>query len=211
MSKLKLTFTIIIIILILAGIGVGNYLMERVPENPSGTLGNTAGNLQNGGFFCEQDGTVYFANAYDNYSLYRMDPDEANLKKINSMGIKWINAAGKNLYFYQNGSSEGSGLGYVIKTTGMYRLDKKGRHATLLKKDAVSDVTLIDNYLYFQNLSENTITLDRISIDRKNETTVLDYRVYPGSVMTGNIYYSNYNDNFYLYALDTTTGSNHLV
>lgn len=211
MSKFKLLLTLFIIILILSGIGIGNYLLERVPENPSGTLGNTAGNLQNGGYFCEQDGVVYFANAYDNYSLHRMDPDESNLKKINSMGVKWINSAGKNLYFYQNDSSEGSGLGYVIKTTGLYRLDKKGNHATLLKRDAVGDVVLIDNYLYYQNLSENTITLDRIGIDRKNEATVLDYRVYPGSSMAGSIYYSNYNDNYYLYALDTVTGSNNLI
>ena len=38
---------------------------DRIPNNPPETVGNTAGNLNNSGYFCEYDGTVYFANAYD--------------------------------------------------------------------------------------------------------------------------------------------------
>ncbi len=211
MSKIKLTITIVVIILILTGIGVGNYLLERVPENPSGTLGNTAGNLQNGGLFCEQDGVVYFANPYDENTIYRMNSDESELKKLNSMGAKWINVAGKFLYFYQYSSSDGSGLGYVIQTTGLYRMDQKGKKNTMLKRDAVGDVFLADNHLYYQDLSENPITLDRIKIDKEEEATMLDFRVTPGSIMSGILYYPNYNDNFYLYGLDTATGMNYMV
>ena len=211
MSKVKLTITVVIIVLILTGITVGNYLMERVPENPPGTIGNTGGNLQNGGLFCEVDGVVYFSNPYDSNTLYRMNPDESNLKKLNSMGVKWINAAGKYLYFYQYSSSKGSGLGYVIETTGMYRMDNKGKKNTLLKRDTLENLILVDNHLYYQDLSKSPITFDRISIDKEEEATLLDYRVTPGSAISGMIYYANYEDNFYLYGLDTATGMNHML
>ena len=35
---------------------------DYIPMNPEGTVGNTAGNLNNGGLFCEYDGKVYFSN-----------------------------------------------------------------------------------------------------------------------------------------------------
>lgn len=211
MSKIKLTITMIIIILVLTGIGVGSYLMDRVAPNPPGTVGNTAGNLQNGGLFCENEGKVYFSNPYDSNTLYSMNPDETEIEKLNSMAVKWINAAGKYLYFYQYDSSEGSGLGYVIKTTGMYRMNKNGNGNVLLKRDAVGEVTLIDNQIFYQNLSDSQISLDRISIDKKNSSTVLDAKVSISSVYGGSIYYSNYNDGLYLYALDTTTGMNRMI
>ena len=211
MSKIKLTITIIIIILVLAGIGVGSYLMDRVAPNPAGTVGNTSGNLQNGGLFCENDGKVYFANPYDNHTLYSMNPDETEIEKLNSMAVKWINAAGNYLYFYQYDSSEGSGLGYVIKTTGMYRMKKNGNDNVLLKRDAVGQVTLIDNNIFYQNLTSEAASLDRISIDKETSSIVLDYKVSIGSVYGGAIYYSNYNDNLYLYALDTVTGMNQMI
>ena len=46
---------------------------HKIAENPADTVGNTAGNLYNGGYFCEKDGMVYFCNIYDNHSLYSMD------------------------------------------------------------------------------------------------------------------------------------------
>ena len=55
---------------------------DRIPDNPPETVGNTAGNLNNSGYFCEYDGTVYFANAYDSNTLYSMDPSEQNIKKL---------------------------------------------------------------------------------------------------------------------------------
>lgn len=211
MSKIKLTITIIIIILVLTGIGVGTYFMERVTPNPSGTIGNTSGNLQNNGLFCENDGKVYFSNPYDENTLYSMNPDETEIKKLNSMAVKYINAAGKYLYFYQYDSSEGSGLGYVIKTTGLYRMNKNGNNNVLLKRDAVDNVTLIDNKVFYQNLSKQDVSLDYISIDKETSSTILDYRVTVGSVYGGSVYYANYNDNLYLYALDTVTGMNQMI
>ena len=48
----------IIIVVLLAGIAAILALSQRVRMNPDGTVGNTAGNLNNDGRFCEYDGTV---------------------------------------------------------------------------------------------------------------------------------------------------------
>ena len=63
-------------ILILAVFVIYNIVTNRIPMNPEGTVGNTAGNLNNRGLFCEYDGLVYFSNAYDRGALYSMTPDE---------------------------------------------------------------------------------------------------------------------------------------
>ena len=69
-------------------------------------MGNTAGNVNNGGYFCEYDGVVYFSNPYDGGSLYSMSPDETNLKKLISAKVSNINAGGRYLFYYQAERSE---------------------------------------------------------------------------------------------------------
>lgn len=64
-KKVIATVCIIFAVLLIASVAVIQYLSGRVPQNPPGTVGNTAGNLYNNGLFCENDGFVYFANAYD--------------------------------------------------------------------------------------------------------------------------------------------------
>ena len=89
-------------------------LGRKIPENDVNVVGNTAGNLYNGGMFCEDDGYVYFSNAYDNYALYRMLPNETEMEKLISTQTKNINAAGKYFYYYQFGSGDGEGLGLSL-------------------------------------------------------------------------------------------------
>ena len=69
-------------------------LKGRVPSNDISVTGNTAGNLNNHGLFCELDGKVYFSNAYDNGCLYSMNTDETEVRKLISGNISSINAAG---------------------------------------------------------------------------------------------------------------------
>ncbi|MCI8695906.1 MAG: DUF5050 domain-containing protein, partial [Lachnospiraceae bacterium] len=45
------------------------WIWKRAAIHGNRLSGNT-GNLNNGGYFCEMDGRVYFANAYDNFALY---------------------------------------------------------------------------------------------------------------------------------------------
>ena len=211
MGKLKYFIIFLAVIIVLGGACYGFYLYEQIPENPSGTIGNTAGNLQNEGLYCENEGKVYFANPYDNNALYVMNPNETEFKKLTTVSVKWINAAGKFLYYYQNRATKDSGLGYVVESTGMYRMRKNGNDALCLRMDPVGEITLVNNDVYYQNLGNNRITLDKISTDKKNNQTVLNYRAFPSSVYNNVLYYSNTDDSFYLYGLDSMTGLNTLV
>ena len=64
--------------------------------------GNTAGNLYNGGLFCEYDGTVYFSNPSDGGKLYSMSPDGSNLAKLCDDTVSYINADEHYLYYVRN-------------------------------------------------------------------------------------------------------------
>ena len=74
-------------------------LSKRVELPPSDAVGNTAGNLNNGGLFFEMDGVVYFANVSDSSCLYSMNADETNIKKLSTMHAQYINGYDKYLYF----------------------------------------------------------------------------------------------------------------
>ena len=106
-------------VLLFAGLFVYSIISKRVPENPPGTTGNTAGNLNNGGLFCEDEGIVYFSNAYDNNSLYSMNPDETDVKKLSNAQVYSINAAGNFLYYYQAASSASDQFSSMFRTKGV--------------------------------------------------------------------------------------------
>ena len=62
-TKTILVVSIVSVILILLVTVIA--LTGRITLNDESTVGNTAGNLNNNGYFCEYDGRVYFANAYE--------------------------------------------------------------------------------------------------------------------------------------------------
>lgn len=212
MKKLKLILVILLILLLGGGITFYTYLNEQTPENPAGTVGNTPGNLYNKGLFCENEGKVYFSNAYDANTLYVMNPDETEPKKLSTIGAASLNAAGKFVYFYQGTTAEGSGLGYAVKTTGMYRMTKDGKDSLCLKRAPVNVLTLIDNHIYYQHfLDTGGLNLEKIAIDKSTEEVAFEGIVSPACAVNGIIYYSNDVENFTLYSYDTRTGMNSMV
>ena len=73
MKDKKALLILIPFLLFVIIIGAFAIVGDRIPDNPPETVGNTAGNLNNSGYFCEYDGKVYFANVYDSDTLYSMD------------------------------------------------------------------------------------------------------------------------------------------
>ena len=212
MKKLRTILITAIFILAAAGLLIMEFLSNRVTENPMGTVGNTGGNLLNNGLFCESEGIVYFANPYDEDTLYSMNVNETNLKKLGTVGVQSINAAGNFIYYYQKGTNSGSGLGFVVRTTGVYRVKKNGNDGLCLKRDPAGIITLIDNSIYYQHYTNATGTiLDRISIDKSEEETIFPYMVSPASAYYSNIYYANPDASYYLYAYDTRYKTNSLL
>lgn len=212
MKKLKTFLLIFILLLLLGSVFVLSYFMNKIPENPTGTIGNTGGNLYNNGLFCENDGQVFFANPYDQNTLYVMNPNETEVKKLTTVGVKSINAAGKFIYYYQDDVGDGSGLGYTVKTTGMYRMKKDGNNPECLIREPMLTMNLIDNKIYFQHFNdEGGLNLDYVAIDKSSEGTALEGIMSPASAMDGSIYYAHQEDNFLLYTYNTRTNMNSVL
>lgn len=181
-------------------------IMGRVTMSDDFTVGNTAGNLNNGGLFCEtDDGTVYFSNAYDNNSLYSMAPDETGMKKLGSNYVSSINAGGKYLYYYMESRTNGKGLGFMNRTAGIYRSDMKGKHMACLDRTFAVTMQLCGNYLYYQAYNNNSGTrLFKIKINKSDKTEVADYVINPASYVNGNIYFNGTEQDHALYTLNTS-------
>ena len=212
MKKRVITIICVVFaILICIGIGFFNHRNSSVPKNPVGTVGNTAGNLYNKGLFCENDGLVYFANAYDSNALYVMRSDESEMKKLISTEVSSINADGKYLYYYQGGSGSGTGLGYVISTTGVYRAAKQNsKNIVCLDRALGKYVLLADNTVYYTDSAEK-VSLKKVSTDGKDKEVLLELDILPVSVQDSTFFYMNNADNLHLMALDLNTGSSRQV
>lgn len=207
-QKKKTALIIGIIILFFIVIGVLTVLQDRIAKNPAGTIGNTAGNLNNKGLFCEANGKVYFSNAYDNNSLYSMNSDETDIKKISNAQAQYINAGGKYLYYYQETSNASQGLGFIRPATGVYRSKTNGKDVTCLKRDPSGILTLVDNALYYQHYdNKNGMSLYRMNTDKTDDKEIQAAIINPASVQNNLIYFNGIEGNHYLYALNTLNNS----
>lgn len=202
----------IFIILALILVTVLSFLSKRVKPVPAGTVGNTAGNANNNGMFCEYNGVVYFSNPYDGGSLYSMLPDETQLRKIKSGNISNINAGGRYLFYYQQGSGGGAGLGYLRNINGLYRCTLKGGDTVCLSEDLIFNVQLIGNELYYLTSDASGPLFYRIQTDKSSKVLLAaKSRNFACAQVDGTVYYNGTESNHYLYRYDTSTGSESTV
>ena len=187
---------------------VFSLLSQRVSKNPPGTVGNTAGNLNNGGLFCEDEDIVYFSNPYDNGSLYSMKPDETDFKKLSDATVSSLNAAGNYLYYYQDYSAASDSFSSIFRINGVYRSKKNGKSAVCLKRIPSPSLALCDNTIFYQaNASGKGTALWRIDIDKKNPAEVADYLINPSCIADGQIYFGGTQKDHSLYTLDPRDNS----
>lgn len=202
----------VIVVLVLAAALIISHLRNRIPPNDIAVTGNTAGNLNNHGLFCELDGKVYFSNAYDDGCLYSMNADETEVKKLIDGRTSSINAAGDYLYYFMDSASGGSEFAYVIRTYGVYRAKTNGKGASCLVRDACVTMQLSGDYLYYQRYNNKDFTkLYKIKTDKSENILISDSIINPAACHNGIIYYNGQDKNHYLYALDTRTDSVSLV
>lgn len=185
---------------------------RRVSPIPAGTVGNTAGNANNNGMFCEYNGIVYFSNPYDNGSLYSMNPDGTHLKKLITANVSNINAGGKYLFYNQNVASGTPGLGYLRSSHALCRAKLDGSGVTNLSSDLIFNLQLIDNYLYYLTSTKNGPEFYKIKIDRSGKELLgkVSYN-FACAMEDGTVYHPGTETNHYLYRYDTKTGASSMV
>lgn len=210
-GKTKGILIIILILVLLIGGPMLSAYLQRVPENPEGTVGNSAGNLNNKGLFCETEDKIYFANAYDNYRLYSMNKDETEIKKLANVSTEYLCCGGNYLYYHQSSSQGGSGLGYVRSVTGLYRMDLKRKAVKALAREGSGMLQLVNNevyYQYYKKSEENS--LYSYSLDGKTNISVIPGLINPSCVWNNQIYYTDTADSRGLYVFDPVTKTSSL-
>ncbi|MCR4923899.1 MAG: DUF5050 domain-containing protein, partial [Lachnospiraceae bacterium] len=164
--KILITAIITVIGGILITLGIISRLRRSVPQNPPGTVGNSSGNLNNGGLFCEYGNKVYFSNPYDNDFLYSMNLDGSNPSLVMNVPAKYINATKDFLYFNQVDSESGTVFGLAGSMHGIYR--KKltgGKEYKCLDKAVCGFATLINDTIYYQYSDEKETSFRSVSTD----------------------------------------------
>ena len=214
-KKLRNTIVIISLITVLAvGIFLSiffNVRSTKIPANPPGTTGNTAGNLNNGGVFAEADGVVYFSNSFDDDTLYAMNADETNIHKLSSVQTSNLLVAGKYLYYFQLGTSGTTGLGSVRAPRSFNRSRLDGSKAASVVRETVIKAQLADNTFYMLAAGDNGSYFFKINPDGTNRTALADYIINPVAYYNGLIYYNGTVGDHYLYALNPADDTSQLV
>ena len=208
-GRAKLITAIIILVLLAAAAVTYTVVMEFVPMNGSEVTGNSAGNLVNGGYFCEHKGRVYFANVYESRSLYSMKPDETDIKRLGTLGVNNICAGGSFLYFFMDSTqykSGNKGLGYVGNTYGLYRYNLRGKKMTSLERARVQSLQLCGSYLYYSGDTDTQSGLHKCKINGKERHLISDSYINPASYDGNHIYFAGGAGNASLYAMNTALG-----
>lgn len=211
-SNKKPIILVCAIVLFIAGGILYSILKNNAQKIPDNVLGNTAGNLNNSGYFCESEGVVYFANPYDHNFLYSMNSNGSDIKKLQEMEVKYLNAGGKYVFFFGKPNTQTTGLGSVVAKPGMYRLDKDGKNLHALTKDVSQNMILFGNTIYYQHYTNSAgVTLAKLDLSKETSTELLPYMVNPSCCYGGRLYYNGMYDNHYLYCYDLSTESESVV
>lgn len=168
----------VIVLLLIAG-GIFAYIMLNKEEPiPEGAIGNTSGNLNNHGLFCESGDYVYFSNAYDQRKLYRMKPDGTEAKCIGSVPCEYINVYGDKVFFYQTPSADDQvfGLGGLY---GICSTDIKGTSGmNNIDKVICNSLVLYGPNLYYEAYIDGKLELDMADAKTEAKQKLSDKRVF---------------------------------
>lgn len=190
---------ILIVVLIIYFVKKG-----RVYEYEDNVIGNTPGNLYNNGYYCENDGKIYFKNLNDNGSLYSMSLNMDDYKKLNSDNVSFINSSGPYI-FYSRMNIGQNALGVIFNTncTGLYRCNLDGDSIISIYDAPTGLLCQSGNTLIYQHYDKKTgLTLYRVGVNGKNEKKISDRPVIPGCIKNNKMYYSDADNNHFIMCYD---------
>lgn len=199
--------------LILAGVFGFEILKGYLYKNPEDLQGNTTGNLNNGGYFCQVEDKVFFANTYDGGSLYVMNVDESDIKKLSDSIVSSLNADDTYLYYVMGDVVSPSGMGGIsVPMVGVYRANHKGKQAKCLDRASAGILKLSGNFVYYQRYENNRIkTMHCMDIRTRESRALLDFPANPAAAAETGIYYSGVTEDHNLYRYDLASGASTLV
>ena len=209
----KIVIFIMVATLLTTAIIIGK-INSKLPENPLGYAGNTAGNIYNRGLFAEDENYIYFANPADNFRLYRMNHSLEDVVRLNKDSVEYINPDASSEFIYYSRinyrkNTYGNSV-FDILDTGIYRFGIENDQLTRLYPDACGMVLLGGNSLFYQaHGDDGSFDLCSLEINKKeakNKTVTTDY-ILPANYRNGLLYYAGVSDDRSLYSISPDTGN----
>ena len=212
--KKAITISVITIIgLLLAVLIFLSIRSSRIVYNNDNAIGNSAGNLNNGGLFCEYNDKIYFANPYDYYvknnfkqetigtifrgqlfGVYRCNLNGESLKALYDSLSGTIALSGNSLY-YQHYSD--------TTPLAFHKVDIAGKKDTKISDTPYSPACVHNGTIYFSDpVGKHNI----LSYDTKTDKTsvLYDCNSYLADVENGYAYYIDLSKNYSLVRLNTS-------
>lgn len=214
---LKMIRNVLIALVVLtaaAVIGIYFYNNGRTYYNEESEIGNTAGNIYNGGLFCEQDGKIYFSNPSADGALYVMSSDCTNFKKIRDDKAVYINADETYVYYVRaNNTREDDKGGFLVfYNTGVFRIKHNGSDLKAFTGNPGAYLTLKGNNIYFQRYDvEIGLYLYKYQIDGDLERCLIKDAVIPAAVIDNTLYYAGYSKDHNLNGMDLSSFTTHPI
>lgn len=208
MSTVKKVLLLLFILTNFTIAGVLLYTSNHNFLNDEDLIGNTIGNIYNGGLYCEKDGKIYFSNDNDNGSLYVMNSDMTYMAKIYNDNTAYINVDENYIYYLRANNTRENDSGTIFKfnNTGIYRINLSGKKLKLISRNPGSYVTLKGNYLYYQNYKVGEgLTLYRQQIDGTEERMLIKEAVIPSVVLDDKLYYTGAEKDHNINVLDLSS------
>lgn len=192
---------------------IGSLLFYSHNQNgtsfPSDTaIGNTPGNLYNGGLVAEYNDLLYYSNFDEEGALYQANSDLSNPTRINKDRAAYINVTEDYIiYSRQNNLKESHNADVLeFSNTGIYRIHKNGTESIQLDKTPAGAVSLFGSHIYYQHYSkEDAYELFRIKLDGTKKTRLNSDPIHPAMFQNETMYYSNVHGNHNLMTLNTST------
>lgn len=197
-----------IMLIIIAALGTAFYLQTHTVFNDDSAIGNSSGNLYNKGYYCEYDGKVYFSNYKDNRSLYVMDSDCSNFKKLHDDRISSINAFGDYIFYTRENYLRNTNSSFILESsnTGLYRINKNGKNLKKLSSSPTGIAALKGNYIYYQNFDKTKgFRLYRVKIDGKNDKHLSNEDIVPAAFSGNTMYYTGIDSEHNINSLNLDT------
>ena len=203
-KSLKTAIFSIVIIVITAGILI-HFNHNRTRYTEGLVQGNTGGNLYNGGYFCEKDGVIYFANPNDDLALYSISRTGSNIRKISSDSAAYINADDNYIYYTRNNSDSDTAFSFLnIQRNALCRVTPDGKQKEVLDGDPCLYACLSGDYVYYIHYNkEEASTLYRVKIDGTEKTQVSKEPLIAVDAHKQYLYYAGVSSDHNLHRMDT--------
>lgn len=200
-------------VIIVGAVFTYSHFANQFQYNNKNAIGNTTGNINNGGNFCEYDGKIYFANPNDSNKLYVMNSDCTEPKLLSNNKSSYINVCGSYIYYVKNNFSKATVEAESRDILfGLIRLDLDGSNSDDLNQTKTSMAALCGDYVYYQHHSDTSGgQMYAAKIDGTSNEKIADTVFDPACIYDGRIYYTDSANKNNIYVYDTTNGKSALV